>query len=88
MYTRLMTRIWLKEHKCLQWRILDSLPASSVILIMAVPCGPIIARAEGLDRTAVSISVPSTVSSGRLMKSTVRTVSPGWKVTTWLVIGV
>ena len=69
-------------------RNLGSLPASSVILIMAVPCGPIIARADGLDRTAVRFSVPSDVSSGRLVKSTVRSVSPAWKVTTWLVIGV
>ena len=70
------------------YRILDSLPASSVILIMAVSCCPIIARVEGLDRTAVSISVPSTMLSERLVKLTNRTVSPGWKVTTSLVIGV
>ena len=69
-------------------RILDGLPASSVILIMAVSCCPILACAEGLDRTAVSISVPSTMSSERLVKLTYCTVSPDGKVTTWLVIGV
>ena len=55
---------------------------------MAVSCCPIIARVEGLDRTAVSISVPSTMLSERLVKLTNCIVSPGWKVTTWPVIGV
>ena len=59
-----------------------------MILIVAVSCGPIIVRADGLDRTAVSISVPSAMLSERLVNSTGRSVSPAWKVTTWLVIGV
>ena len=82
-----MTTIW-SNSSVLQWRNLDSLPASSVMLIIAVFCGPIIVRADRLDRTAVSISVPSAMLSERLVNSTGRSVSPAWKVTTWLVIGV
>ena len=58
-----------------------------MILIVAVPCSPMVACPEGLDRTAVSISVPSTMSLGRLVKLTNCSLSPGWKVTTSLVIG-
>jgi len=59
-----------------------------VILIVVVSCGPRVAPVEGMDRTAVSISVPSTVVSVLLVNWTNCFVSPGWKVTIWLVIAV
>ena len=56
-----------------------------MMLMVAVSCCPRVAPVEGLDRTAVSISVPSTVVSFLLVNVTNCSVSPGWKVTTWLI---
>ena len=56
------------------------------MLMLAVSCGPRVAPVEGLDRTAVSISVPSIVVSVLLVNWTNWFVSPGWKVTIRLVI--
>ena len=53
------------------------------MLIVAVSC-PRVTPSEGLDRRAVSISVPSTVVSVLLVNVTNCSASPGWKVTTWL----
>ena len=53
--------------------------------MLAVSC-PRVAPADGLDRTAVSISVSSTTVSALLVNRTNCSVSPGWKVTTRLVI--
>ena len=55
-----------------------------MMLIVAVSC-PRVTPVEGLDRTAVSISVPSTVVSFLLVNVTNCSVSPGWKVTTSLI---
>jgi len=55
-----------------------------MMLIVAVSF-PRVTPVEGLDRTAVSISVPSTVVSVLLVNVTNCSVSPGWKVTTWLI---
>ena len=63
-------------------------PLTSVMLMVAVWCWPMVARVEELDRTAVSISVPSTVVSVLLVNGTNCSVSLGWKVTVWLVISV
>ena len=53
--------------------------------MLAVSC-PRVAPADGSDRIAVSISVSSTTVSALLVNETNCSVSPGWKVTTRLVI--